>query len=332
MEKEKLGEFNRSGTENNFDLKLEHNEITYTNGLNFNSVIAEKNDSTLVLENAAGKKKKNQKALIRLLSSFVFLLATVATVQTSVYIPIFSDIFSPTQVIETVESQNFAFSGISASASKISFTLSIENFSEGEEQYIYIVPSGDATDAFIGSVDESVRAIGRKKALSSLDLYSFTQYLTETGWVDLASETDYSIIVVRENSIIAKENVKTKWNLYISTIDVEVGTENIQIKNFDMVSGFENYSVVLIRLENVTDPMWGPEGDGFDHTTTNKENIESGLAGIPTFNVTKELYEQHFTLRIYISTDLPEGIEYSAVYNHNGEDFYLIYTKSDIIL
>ena len=338
MEEKNISEFNNNGCENNFDSVCEQNKIAYTNGSSVNTAISEKNDNSFVVVSDSEKKRKNQRALIKLLSGFVFLLAAVATVQTSIYVPLFSDIFSPiqqTQVAnEVIISPTYEFSGLSVTDKKISLYLSADNInSENGSNYLYVVNQLEATDEFINSIDESVKAIGRFEVLSGKNQYSFTKYLSATGWVNLQPETKYSIIVVNDNKIVTKENVITIGNPYISSVNVKVNTDTIRITDLSMVSEFHDYSTILIQIVNLTDSTWGPEGNGIDETTTDRAHIEANEAGPFEFNVTKMSYEQEFVLKIYCMTDHPENIEYESTYYKNGTLlFYLIYTQSGIIL
>lgn len=82
-----LKELNGGYTEFNPVPSDEQNEIPFEN---FNSA-----NETNIIRTDSVKDKSRKKTQIRLLSSFIFLCAAVVILQVGIYIPIFSEIFSP---------------------------------------------------------------------------------------------------------------------------------------------------------------------------------------------------------------------------------------------
>ncbi|MBR1925926.1 MAG: hypothetical protein IJ837_03665 [Clostridia bacterium] len=302
------------------------NEFNKTNIINDENILKSKFFEQETNKNQNFVKEKKKKNF--LFSKFVILLALTAVVQTVFYIPIFSDIFSPSppsQVSTPTVSifPNYTFNSVVETDKNLTFSLTIENADlENENYFLYLVKKEDASDKYLNSIPIEVRESDRIKITNQTNVYSFQKYITPLGSFYVIPETDYMIIVAKNDEIVQTKSVKTASKIYFSDVNVFFENEKINIK-LKADSSFKGFGTLLIQVKNLTDSTWGPQNNGVDKTT----GVEDNLAGDKyNFSVTKSSVDQYFELKIYcITTDsekiaLPDSIICDDTY------YYLIYT------
>ena len=308
--------------------KSEQNESVYFNEVLNKPTLDENNVNSQTLTGTKIRQDKSNKLNLKLLSSFVFLCAAVVVLQVGIYIPIFSEVFSPSPPAPTIViTPNYVFSSVVATDSKINFSLQLDNVDLTTENYnIYLVKQSNATDTYINSIPASIRESEQIKIKNQLDTYNITKHITPMGGVAISPSTDYSIIVVNEKKIVQSYNITTTPKIYLSNVNVYFadGNINITLKADDSFTGF---GTLLIQVENLTDSTWGAEHNGIDRTTGSEANIPADKYNFPA---SKGKVDQYFEVKIYcVTTDLekkalPDTITHGDPLN--PEYYYLIYT------
>ena len=316
----------------------------FTNQLNYNSnefnkvnIINTENQLKTDLFNQENNKnisyvKTDKKKKNFLLPRFIMLLALAALVQPVFYIPIFSDIFSPSPPVSTaVTTPQYVFSSVAITDNKLTFSLTIENADLETENYcLYLVKQVDATDEYINSIPNEVRESEQKNIINKTDTYSFVKYITLTGSAYINPETDYSVIVVKENKIVQSYNMTSASKIYLSYINVYFESGNIKIK-LKTDSSFTGFGKLLIQVTNLTDSTWGAEHNGIDRTTGSEEDLSS-TGNTHAFAATASSVDQYFEVKIYCVTTDPEKIALPDTTLYNTEYYYLIYTYDETLI
>ena len=290
----------------------------------------------------------------------MFLLATVAVVQTTFYIPIFSDIFHP----DTTTSTNsvtpetptpptptpldpsgggeetlevvYKFSGIDANYEKVDFILEIENLTKEQQSEenlkkykLYLVKKVDATDEFLSAVTDLQKDSNKIQVTSTKVKGTFTTYIHNTGVSNIKPNTDYCIVLTKEDKIIKTASVKTKGFDYITSVSWSVippdiyGDRYLDIR-LTYNAKFEGFTLYF-QLYNLTS---NEKAEGKDSLIP-KELLDAGSHPLMIFLKTEP--EHDYQLKIYCLTDDPESIYYTDTEVKDEITYYLIYTDSNKI-
>jgi len=340
-----LKELNKNCSEINFVPKSEQNESVYLNEIFVNPTFDENNVKTQTLSDTKVKQEKSNKLNLKLLSSFMFLCATVVILQTGIYIPIFSEIFSPSQPSPTIViPPTYDFSSIVATENKIDFTLTIDNVDFSKEDYfVYLVKEEDATDLFMNSVMASVKLSEQIKLYSNISALSFTKYMSVSGGVNLKPNTNYAIIVVKDDIIVQKQIAKTEDFEYVKSLDINTkvddeGERHIYIKTY-LNDNFKDYEYLYLQLTNLETNTVVKA-----YARVKKDEIEEALndpmisypeSNIlmvdPDTSVPEPTSALGYQLKIFCSTDHPENFENAESFVKEEIKYYLIYTHESAI-
>ena len=331
MEEINLDELNRNYDETNYFPTSEINERVYVNE-SLNDLIDEENIPTKIKPEV--KKEKSKKLNLRLLSGFVFLCASVAIIQTGVYIPVFSEVFSPSTppavtppAIVTEINPDYKFSSVLSTEDSISFDLTLENVElEKERCFAYLVKDGNDNDVFLESVSDKAKSEVQIRITDTATTNNFTKYLTLSGAKTLKDDTNYVIVLVKDNKIVKKQSVSTKAMAYISDIKIKENKDPVYkhlLMHVTPNPKFSDYKGLYLELYNETLKTKVP-----DYSILYKEYISESWGGIP-IKIETPVYE--YTLRIYCSTDHPENINYTNSFEKDEIKYYLIYTYEEII-
>lgn len=254
--------------------------------------------------------------------------AAVVVLQAGIYIPIISEIFSPSPPTSTVvEGPKYTFSSVVSTDNKISFSLQLDNVDLATETfYIYLLKKSNATNEYFNTIPTSIRESAQIKIQNKTDTYTFTKFITMSGSITITPETDYSVVVVNEDKIVQNYNITTLSKIYLSDVKISFENENINI-TLKADSSFTGFGTLLIQVKNLTNSTWGPENNGIDWTTGSETSLSTSKFIFP---VIKDKNDQYFEVKIYcITTDpekkaLPDTITTGVPPDLNY--YYLIYT------
>lgn len=311
-----------------------------------NPTFDENNVKTESLSDAKVKHEKSRKLNLKLLSSFMFLCAAVVVLQTGIYIPIFSEIFSPSPPAQTtVISPTYTFSSIITTANKIDFTLTIDNVDFSKEDYfVYLVREEKATDLFINSIIPSVKLSEQIKINSNVSALSFTKYMSETVGVKLKPNTNYAIIIVKDDNIVQKQIVKTEDFEYVKSLDINTkvddeGKRHIYIKTY-LNDAFKDYEYLYLQLTNletntVVKAYARVKKDEIENALNEPLIYQYPISDIlmvdPDTSVPEPTSVLGYQLKIFCSTDHTENFENAESFVKEEIKYYLIYTHDSAI-
>lgn len=308
--------------ENVFSNEMFSSSLCETNSLN--EIIPQKNMQT---KNVLSNKSHN-----KLISSFVFLCAAVVMLNVGVYIPVFSEIFTPLFSSQKPSNSQFVFSYVGATESKIDITLMVEGVKLDEENYfLYLVLEDNASNEFVGSVSEKAKFGNQIKITTNTFSHSFTKFMSSSGDVNLKPNTKYAVLIVKDDEIIEKTSVSTKIMIYVT----EVKTNPVYL---EYLPKYDKYIKHLGIVYNLNEKFEDYTNIWFVITNTTTKaidfaNIAKGIGGTPDFSCDNEAGTYLYQLKIYCLTDHLESLDYDETQDIiiNEETGHLIYTHDKLI-
>ena len=321
----KQNDFNEFNTINQFEHNKSPDEINVIKIVNEYQI-----QSNEEIDNNFNQIKKTRKKnnLFKLIASFMVVCAVAAIIQTVFPIPIFSRLFSPALVTTTT----YSFNSVVTTDELIIFSLSLKNVDLKKDNYsLCLVEQNNATEEYIQSISDNIKSDGQIKIKNLESTHNFTTYITSGGSKKINSNTVYTIVLLRNEKIVQTYNVTTKQKIYFSEVNVSIYGGNINV-TMKADASFTDF-VILIRVTNLSDPTWGPEGNGVDQTTCNDTSLPGSNFA---FHVVKGLYAQSYDVKIYCRTTDPEKKTLPDTVTHgdieNPEYYYLIYAYDKPII
>ena len=262
----------------------------------------------------------------KILFSFVFLLASFAIIQSSIYIPVFSDIFSPKQEV-AVLTPTYAFSSVSTTKNQVSCTLNIENVDfEKTNYYLCLTKEEDATDEFVSIILASAKENFINVKTNNTDK-TFSSCLAVSGVEKIKYNTNYALLLIKDDKIILKQVVTTQNFVYITNIEIKPTTTDKIYRYLNLRvtpnEEFKNFNSLYFQIVDKETNM--PLSD---YAIIPKEYLSESFASLPFKLGTPK---KDYILKIYCSTDSPDNIEYTDEFVKDEIKYYLIYTHNEII-
>lgn len=323
---------------NNF----EHcNSISEINDLKISNNYENKNPSFSTEINASIHKNnenvlKKKNNIIKLISSFVFLLASISIIQTTIKIPIFSDIFNP-YVSKTVL-PTYCFSNLSSEFGKINCRIDVgkvDDFSK-KDYCLICVQAGFDNEEYINAIPLAFREEHKIKIDSQVTLGSFYTFLTTEGVKNLVQNKKYVLVVMCDDKIEIKQDISTLCyvsNVTIEGVNLNATSEDdkylfvdgayryLHIKTF-LDEKFKDYGTLYFETTNI-------ETNEKDGTTMTKEVLDAG--SYFSKPVVKTLDEQFFVFKVYTNKAHLVDLDLSESVVKDDVTFYLIYSYDEII-
>lgn len=307
----------------------ELNEMSYVNEVNTE-------DNKIIFENQ--KPDYRRKKHMGLLAKFAFLFAAVAVVQTGIYIPIFSDIFVPSEAApaeKVVLPETFDIVSVGETEEVISCTINIENVDfEKENCFAYLVKEADATESFLSLVSEKVKSDARVAIAKNTTFVSFSKYMDVSKEVNLKHNTNYVILIVNGDNIVKSMPAKTNAMNYVT----ELHTDPVYVtydshfdkywKNLKVKATFNtklDYTKMWFELINTTT-------NEKEYSGIPKDLLEDGSCPLYMRENTDPVYQ--YQLKVYCMTNHPEKLDYDSSYDlDRGEESlsHLIYVYDTLI-
>ena len=306
----------------NFDEFNKINETEFNNFFDENNILDIKNEEQVYNKFGDNKnlnigKKVN---VIKLISSFIIVCAIAAVIQTVFPIPLFSQLFNPVQM--------YSFETISATFNKVSYSVSLRNIDDfsSNEYCLMVVKSGCDNDGYISSIPVAIKGDHKVKITTSMVKGNFNEYVTSDGAKRITKNTNYVILILKNEEIVQKKSIKTENFIYFTEIKTNSKTDKsykyllIQVTPNSL---FDKFNSVYFELYNLT-----LDRKVNDYSIINKDDLSTSWASIP-LDINDPVYD--FELRLYCSTASPEDIEYSNSFVKDEINYYFIYTYDSVI-
>ena len=277
------------------------------------------------------------------LSQFLFLCVAVATVQPTLQIPVFSNLFAPQVEVETpatiLPALSVSIFSSEATETDISCAVNVENSTDVKQENIFlcIVESENANDEFWKILDANTKKICQKNVDSNLFLCTFTKYASSTGAESIKSSTKYSILLIKDNKIVEKKEIQTKKMVYVTSVSFktdeshlsQIGYEMVEVRSLqfhaNINSKFVDYERIYYQLINTKTG----EIEFFALSPDRENYTNEDYAGLEK-RVTQP--REPYQLKIYVSSLTPEKINHKGQINPSPDEcYYLIYTHEEII-
>ena len=314
---------------NEFNIECnEHNSYTLVNESNIQGVLEDNSVSKHTLDRKTVNSNLNKKKSISILAKFVFLCVAVVIMPIGVYIPVFSEILYPSSspIITAVPTYNFT--SVVPEEDKINFSFTIDDADlKDSNYYLYLIEQDNASEEFLESVDDSYKLSAQIKINYNAMSYSFTSYLSSSGIKSVLPDTDYAILVVKDNVIVQKELVKTKKLVYIQNVDLTKFSDatykylKFQVKENEKFTDFDSlyFEIYNLTLDKVVT----------DFSRIDKAYLSESWALIPVASISDPEYE--YELHVFCSTDHPDKIKYTKSFVKDEITYYLIYIYENTI-
>ena len=304
----------------------------------FNTVANEFND-VIDESNSRVRTKKYPKSAIRLLASFIVACAVFAMVQSKVFIPVFSQMFSLTQSTETKTDDKdddkseeilpivYIFKSITSTHNSINYSLELQNVKDfsSNEYSVMLVKSGCDTDEYILSISSILKNSYKIKLNSSICSGTLGKYISTIGINNLLPNTNYVFLLLKDEKIVKKQDVKTQDFKYITDVEIKYNTSKtyryimFQAKANEY---FDNYESICYVFTNITT-------NEKLYSKVPKIYLAESYASFE-FLLTAPI--EQYELKIYCETNSPQDINYSHSFVSDEITYYLIYTHQDVIL
>ena len=269
---------------------------------------------------------KNKKVLLvrRRLSSFVFACASVAVLPIGIYVPMFSEIFTPLVETETTIKLDLKceINSIETNWDSVSCLIKLDGAEFAQSNYwACVVDLDNASDEFIKTVSASVRKAHEIQLTTQSTLCSFTKSMStdEEKWLRAGSQ--YAIMVVCDETILYKELITTdKFNpVFDIAIDDEEDEATIRYIRYQpqMNPKFSDYNRVYMKIVN---------SDNADVCVGSYDKSLISTSWL-RFGVNKSASVAKYKIKIYCSSDHPEKYSDFEYIMDGGTKYYLIYTK-----
>jgi len=279
--------------------------------------------------NSNSEKKMPQKTR-KVFASFMFACAAVAVLPLGVYVPVFSEIFSPTNVEAVGEkSHQYNVDVVSVTSESINCLITLNNVDfEKENYYVYVIKEADVSDSFLASVAESIKQSYRVKLTAALSNITFTKFMFSLGVEELKPATNYVLLIAQEDKIVCKKPISTEKLKYVKEVVIDTSIKDKTYKYLDVKAQpsdeFSDFTSFYFELYNKSTHTLNPDY----YSLIPQENLTSSSARF-AIKLTEPEYD--YELRIYCSTSHPEKLNYSDSLVKDEITYYLIYTHESVI-
>lgn len=234
---------------------------------------------------------------------------------------------SPEKQPEGIYPISFALENLQSTHEKISFTLTVTNVPNNwdtEDYQITLIQQADFKNSFFKNLSPALKT-NLNNITKEKEDFVFDNYLTQEGLHHLKPNSQYTIVLLKQDQIVTKQSISTQEFTYILGLNeqhVKNKTEKYLKFQPKVNELFTDYKLLYIF-------------------TTDTETDESTFSTIPKEYVTESWYMQQvipynetksFKIEIYCSTEHPEKLDFSETKIVDGETVYLIYTHPNLIL
>ena len=292
------------------------------------------------------KEKKTNHSFLKFATNFVAALALTATVQTSIEIPVFSRIFNPSQIVSTIDSPvGCKVADLTATYKNISFIVSFDSVKDfsSNEYSLMLVKTGCDNDEYISNILKSLKNKHKIIVDTNETYIKFSQCITQNKIENLTEDTDYVVLVLKDEKIIEKKSIKTNKLQAVKNVDVDTKIDgdgrHFLIKTY-IYSDFDDYDNLYLQLINLETGAIVKA-----YATVAKHEIDDSVADpkghhYPTSNIVMKDPETNipeptsslgYQLRVFCSTDNPELFGDKESFTKDDVKYYLIYTHDSAI-
>ncbi len=306
----------------------------------FQSEVNERAQERQVYDEHKSFNEVNQNANIRpskknkIFANFMFTCAAVAVLPLGIYVPVFSEVFSPQTIVEAGEAVDTAtkpeydISILALTNEGVNCTIKVVNVDLSKENYyVYVVKEADALDSFFAGVAESVKQNYCTKITNISTDLTFTKYMHATGGAELDANMSYAIVLVNEDKIVYKQHIKLA-NKYVKGIVVNTNVKDKNYRYLDVKAlpsdSFSEFDSFYFELYNVSTHTLDPHF----YAIIPKANLSDNFA---RFAVKLGESACDYELRIYCSTSHPEKLGHPYSFVKDDTTYYLIYTHECVI-
>lgn len=266
-----------------------------------------------IFEKKETKKKSN---IMKLVSGFVAVCATVAMVQTTFKIPILSDLFHPTAIVTpTPMPPSYAFYGVSTTGNSISYSLQVDNVDDfsSNDYKIVVVTKGNDNDTFIQSMPTTIINANATIVTGKITSGKFVQYIGAKSTAILAENSDYVIMLLYQDSIVQKQDVKTKNIHFVTGLKTSINSGYMMV-NLDF-RGDVDYEYLYMQFIDVK------TGIQLSYSNVSKgSNANVSLSEIGGYDL---------KIKIYCLPNDPTGFTELEKITFMDQNYYLIYTYTE---
>ena len=320
--KDGFDEFNSVKITN--ELNYEQNFVRYVN--DYENSNSRANLKELEMNNAPSITEHNTKQvtrkhfnLFKLFSSFIVVCAVAAIVQTTFPIPIFSEIFNPTPAPTiVVPSPSYTIDTLSSTYKDVSYSITIDNVDDftANEYSLLLVKTGSDTDEFIASIPTAVKNANKTIVTTAITAGTFNKCVTTTGAKSLSANTNYVLLVLKDEKIVQSQTILTKDFKYITSVDLKKNSGWVQFTE-NVNEDFGNYTSLYIEVYD---------------TLTNAYITYAGAAkgSSQYISNTEFATTSSINLKVYCLPTDNTGLEDFETKTIGTDVYYLIYTQNNI--
>ena len=297
------------------------NELNSRNKSEFNDLVAENNpvvmennyDRTFSRkeENSIREKPKRHNLMLKLISSFVVVCAMAAMVQNTFEIPIFSRIFSPPQNVAVTPT--YTFDSVAATYKNVDYSITIagvDNFTN-EKYSLMIVKESCDSDEFVATIPTASKEAYKVAVTSKTTSGMFNKYITTDGTHRLAQNTNYVLLLLKNDSIVQKQAITTQTMTYINGISFQDMADFV-VFHIDINPAFEDWSALYLKVFDAA------TNDYLFFTRTDKGSGNPGAYDVMFGTST------HVNFKFYVSSTDPEEMQGKESFVKEEQTYYLV--------
>ena len=192
---------------------LEHNSTydennSFAIGYTENSRVNAPNNNTTQQYSTSKKRRKNAKNTF--VNSLFLMLATVAIVEPSIHIPVFSTMFHST--VDIVAEYNVG--SITKTHNSISFSLTINDYNINNYTII-LVKAGCDNDEYVATISKNILNDHQIVVDNNNMVVSFKKYVSPNGEINLSPGQSYALLILKDGKIDEKQSVTTDDFTYV---------------------------------------------------------------------------------------------------------------------
>ena len=257
----------------------------------------------------------------------MFLCVCVVVAQMGIYVPIFTEIFSPI-FTSGVSTLSFNLEKINISYNTVNAVMTVNgNFDfDINNYYVFVVEADNASDEKVATLWSQI-GTHATKIDSKTTKVGFEHYITTSGLKTLKPDSNYSIVLASKCKLISKHDFMTEKFEYLTIetknqYDDEHGKYKYLLVRAIMNPKFMDYSQVYYEIINTTTKEKA-------YSIEYKENLSPKSFALYTFK--KDDPITSFELNIYILPTNPlEFFDYDYV-EKDGNRYYLIYIHDELL-
>ena len=285
--------------------------------------------------------------MLRLATNFVAALAITSTVQTAVEIPIFSKIFNPEINNESIAKlpATYKIDNLLSTHSQVNFSVTLDNIEDfTENEYsLMLVKKGCDSDGYVGLILPALKKLHKVIISADVTIGAFDRCITQNKVEKLSEDTEYVLLLLKDDKIVERQAVKTEKFVYVTGFDIDRRYDkegkHFLIRTY-LNPEFKDYELLYVQLVNLE------TGETVKaYSNISKKEIEDSLKDPvkyvypqsnilmvnPETNVPEPPSALGYQLRIFCSTNHPENYKGKESFIKDEVEFYLIYTHESAI-